>query len=255
MQIYTREFAKVFDIEFTGFVKKAAPLIERFYSQTSTSAINKSVLDLCCGTGRLANEFLKRGYCVVGIDASEHMLAYAKENNRDFLSSGRVEFILGDILEHPVGQRFGLITCTYDSINHLDDERELWKCFELAYGSLVKGGYFIFDINTRASLLNWNALSVSESSNRMIVSRGIYDGKSPKAVIRFSGFIHRNDGLYEKFEQIIYNAVFDAQVIEKFLREIGWSSVYFATVEDLSMPIDKPESVNKENELVVIACK
>ena len=39
----------------------------------------RSVLDLCCGTGLLAAELIARGYRVVGVDASEAMLACARE--------------------------------------------------------------------------------------------------------------------------------------------------------------------------------
>ena len=39
----------------------------------------RSVLDLCCGTGLLAGELIERGYRVVGVDASEAMLALARE--------------------------------------------------------------------------------------------------------------------------------------------------------------------------------
>ena len=35
------------------------------------------VLDLCCGTGLLAGELTARGYRVVGVDASDAMLALA----------------------------------------------------------------------------------------------------------------------------------------------------------------------------------
>ena len=37
-----------------------------------------SVLDLCCGTGLLASELIARGYGVVGVDASDAMLARAR---------------------------------------------------------------------------------------------------------------------------------------------------------------------------------
>jgi len=36
------------------------------------------VLDLCCGTGLLADELIARGYRVVGVDASDAMLALAR---------------------------------------------------------------------------------------------------------------------------------------------------------------------------------
>jgi predicted TPR repeat methyltransferase len=39
----------------------------------------RSVLDLCCGTGLLASELIARGYRVAGVDASDAMLARARE--------------------------------------------------------------------------------------------------------------------------------------------------------------------------------
>ena len=39
----------------------------------------RSVLDLCCGTGLLAEELIAEGYSLVGIDASDAMLALARE--------------------------------------------------------------------------------------------------------------------------------------------------------------------------------
>ena len=39
----------------------------------------RSVLDLCCGSGLLAGELIERGYRVVGVDASEAMLAVARK--------------------------------------------------------------------------------------------------------------------------------------------------------------------------------
>ncbi|MDR7586593.1 MAG: methyltransferase domain-containing protein, partial [Armatimonadota bacterium] len=38
------------------------------------------ILDLCCGTGQLAQALAQRGYQVTGIDGSEEMIRYARIN-------------------------------------------------------------------------------------------------------------------------------------------------------------------------------
>lgn len=40
-------------------------------------------LDLCCGTGTLATELARRGFEVIGVDASPEMLMQATEKNAE----------------------------------------------------------------------------------------------------------------------------------------------------------------------------
>lgn len=51
---------------------------------------NAAILDLCCGTGQLANILAERGYEVTGLDGSEEMLVFARKN------APGVEFIHND---------------------------------------------------------------------------------------------------------------------------------------------------------------
>lgn len=46
------------------------------------------ILDLCCGTGTLAAEFSRRGYEVIGVDASPDMLMQAAEKNSALPAAG-----------------------------------------------------------------------------------------------------------------------------------------------------------------------
>jgi 2-polyprenyl-3-methyl-5-hydroxy-6-metoxy-1,4-benzoquinol methylase len=41
------------------------------------------ILDLCCGTGQLAQALAERGYQVTGIDGSEEMIRHARINGPD----------------------------------------------------------------------------------------------------------------------------------------------------------------------------
>ena len=45
------------------------------------------------------------------------------------------------------------------------------------------GGVFIFDLNTRAGLLRWNNISVDDSEEAMIVTRGYYSGQGSRATV------------------------------------------------------------------------
>ncbi|GAA6750755.1 class I SAM-dependent methyltransferase [Thermus antranikianii] len=251
MQAYSKGFAKVYDIRWSGFARQVAPFILDFYEATPMGRENKTLLDLCCGTGHLAVYFLEKGYRVIGLDLSDQMLYYARERARPYIESGKAVFIQGDAGNFAIDERFGLVVSTYDSLNHLENELALRKCFQCVYA--VSDGYFIFDLNTRRGLRRWNSVQVDDSDDEMlIISRGIYDGQSDRAWMRISGFVRMPNGLYERFEETVFNTVFELEKVREALLDIGWKNVYFARIQDLKAPLDEPE---QEGRVFIVASK
>jgi len=251
MQAYSQGFARVYNARWSGFAKQVAPPILDFYASTPVGRENKLVLDLCCGTGQLAVCFLEQGYQVVGLDLSEHMLSYARENASQYIESGQARFVQGDASDFKLDERFGLVVSTFDALNHLENEQALHKCFECVCA--VCDGLFIFDLNTRCGLRRWNNISVDESSEDvLIVNRGIYDGESDKAWTKITGFIRGAGGLYERFEETVFNSVFEMDEVKNALSDAGWREAYFARIQDLAIPIAEPE---QESRAFIIASK
>lgn len=253
MQAYGERFAKVYNLRWTGFAQTVASHILKFYENTPAGQKNKAVLDLCCGTGQLALQFLKRGYKVVGIDLSLPMLQYARENAKPFIEKGQAEFFQGDASDFALDEQFGLVVSTYDSLNHLEDERALQNCFRCVFDALEAGGHFIFDLNTRLGLMRWNNITVNAGDEEaIIITRGMYDGEGDKAWMKISGFIRVGNGLYERFEETVFNTVFDMERVRQALEDTGWREIHFARVQELGNPLEKPES---ESRVFIVARK
>ena len=253
MQAYGEKFAKVYNRKWGDFAKRIAPYILNFYQTSPVSKANDIILDLCCGTGQLAVQFLEHGYKVIGIDLSIPMLGYARENAKKFIKEGRAKFLQGDASNFKLDEQFGLIVSTYDSLNHLEDEFALRRCFQCAFAVLVEGGYFIFDLNTRLGLKHWNSIAINDGDEEIIIiTRGIYDGKGDKAWTKISGFIRIDSDLYERFEETAFNTVFEMDKVKQALLDIGWEKVYFARIQDLITPLDYPEN---ENRVFIVAQK
>ena len=252
MQAYSRAFARVYNKRWTGFAHRVAPLIAEFYGSTAPGKAKRSILDLCCGTGQLALHLLEHGYHVTGLDLSEHMLQYARENASAYVESGQAQFVQADAAGFSLDQQFGLVASTFDALNHLESQVAMQACFQSVFAVLVKGGYFVFDLNTRAGLLRWNNISVDDSEEAMIVTRGIYDGQGSRAYTRVSGFIRAASGQYDRFEETVYNTVFDMAWVRDTLLQIGWRDVHFARYEALTIPITEPE---KEGRVFFVARK
>lgn len=244
MQAYGPGFARAYNLRWAGFARQVAPLILDFYAATPVGQQNKAVLDLCCGTGQLAVHFLEKGYRVVGLDLSTAMLDLARENARPYIEAGQAAFVQGDAANFTLEERFGLVVSTFDSLNHLEDEGALRRCFQCVHA--VSEGYFIFDLNTRRGLRRWNSIYVDDGDDEaFIVTRGIYDGHSDKAWTRISGFLRLANGLYERFEETAFNTVFEMEQVRAALQDVGWREVYFAQAHDLRTPLNDPEALGR----------
>ena len=242
MQAYDARFARVYNEKWTHFTLAMAPGIRAFYESTPLGQSNRDLLDVCCGTGQLALHFLEHGYQVTGIDLSAAMLDYAKENTASYVASGQARFLQADASDFTVDGQYGLVTSTFDALNHLPGQEALRGCFESVYPLLLPGGFFLFDLNTRAGLLQWNGINVRDMPDSLIIDRGIYDGEGDRAWVKITGFRQLEDGLYERFEEVAYNSAFDMAWVRDQLVEAGWQSVYFARGNDLGMPVADPEA-------------
>src|ERR1039458_810939 len=99
-----------------------------------------SLLELGCGTGAILAG-LSSLPSLTGLDRSPEMLAIA----RDKVPQARL--IEGDIATFDIGERFDVVMCVFDTLNHLPSF-SLWNdLFERTYDHLVEGGLFIFDVN------------------------------------------------------------------------------------------------------------
>jgi len=252
MQVYSRVFSYVYNKWWNEFSNLVAPRILEYYENTPISQVNKSILDLCCGTGQLAVYLLERGYSVLGIDLSEDMLHHARKNAGSHLETGQAKFIRGDAASFALNQQFGLVVSVFDSLNHLDSFGVLRSSFECIFSVLEEDGLFIFDLNTSKGLTRWNEIFVQDTNEAMIVTRGFYGGLGGKAWMKISGFVRTDEGFYERFEETLYNTVFEMEMVKKALFEVGWNDVYFAKSPDLDTPIEEPE---KERRVFFVAKK
>ncbi|HBX70930.1 MAG TPA: class I SAM-dependent methyltransferase [Chloroflexi bacterium] len=242
MQAYGRVFAKVYNLLWNDFADHVAPLIHDFYAATEPGQAHQPVLDLCCGTGRLSRYFLERDFRLVGLDLSEHMVAHARQNNLEFVVAQQAAFVQGDAANFEVAEKFGLTVSTYDALNHLPDAESLQGCFQSVFAALLEGGYFIFDLNTHVGLEHWNGITVRPGAEIYLINRGMYDENTVRAWTKITGFVRDESGLYERFEETVYNTVFAMADVRAWLRAAGFGEVYYALEKDLSAPIENPEA-------------
>lgn len=143
MQQY-QSFAKFYD-QSMGDRTKMIKLVEGFIKKYHPSA--KTVFELAVGTGSILEPLSKR-YAVSGLDISEPMLKIAK------IKVPKARLYNQNMIDFKTKDRFDVIICIFDSINHVLKFSNWEKIFENTHKHLNKNGIFIFDINSQYMLKN-----------------------------------------------------------------------------------------------------
>ena len=110
----------------------------------------KKSLDLACGTGVLCRILAEQGIRAAGMDYSPGMIEIARA------AGGDIFYEVGDMITYRPPERYDLVTCTGDAVNHIPALLDVERIFQNVYAYTVPGGYFIFD------LLNEREVSDSE---------------------------------------------------------------------------------------------
>ena len=116
---------------------------ETFYRQVARHA-GGPVLELACGTGRLTVPLALAGCDIVGLDVSPQMLAAARAKAR--AHDVDIAFVEGDMRVFDLGQRFGLVIVSCNSLAHLTTNEDLRAGFRCVRRHLAPGGLLAFDV-------------------------------------------------------------------------------------------------------------
>jgi len=106
------------------------------------------VLELGCGTGRVALPVVKAGVQLVGIDLSAPMLARAQARLTRARLAERALLVRGDIRHLPFRSRkgFGLVMAPYGILQSLTREKDLAATLASVARVLKRGGLFGLDL-------------------------------------------------------------------------------------------------------------
>ena len=103
-----------------------------------------AVLDLCCGPGRHAVEFARRGFTVTGVDRSGFLLERARE--KAYAAKVAVEWVLDDMREFQRPARFDLACNLFTSFGYFAREEDNLRVLRNVWESLRGGGTFVMDM-------------------------------------------------------------------------------------------------------------
>ena len=113
-----------------------------FWIKMASSA--KSVLELACGTGRIAIPLAVKGAQVSGIDNSPSMIEQGRRNARG--AGVEIDWIVGDMRQFDLGRDdFDLVVLAFNGLNLLLTLEDALSCLRCARKHLAPNGRLVID--------------------------------------------------------------------------------------------------------------
>ena len=219
MREYT-EFAKLYDVfmDNVDYKKWAEYLTARLWDYGIKDGL---ILELGCGTGTLTELLSRAGYDMIGVDNSEEMLAEAMEKQ---MGSGLdILYLLQDMQEFELYGTVRAVISACDSLNYILEEDELLQVFRLVNNYLDPGGLFLFDMNTiykYQQILGEGTIAENRDEGSFIWEN-FYEEKSRINTYDLTLFVPREDGLYEKYEEVHDQRAYSLETITSLLEKAG----------------------------------
>lgn len=110
------------------------------------------ILDCACGTGLAALALARRGYEVLGTDASRNMVMRARAHAAEQNLQTPFEVCAWESLPATIGKPVDLMICLGNALGHCRDEREMLRSLQGMRAVLREGGLLVIES------LNWEKL-------------------------------------------------------------------------------------------------
>jgi SAM-dependent methyltransferase len=191
------------------------------------------VLELGCGTGRIALALAEAGHPVTGLDISERMLERCKQKRARLPTEARerVHLVEGNMVRFDLGEKFRLIIIPFRPMQHLLEIGEQVSCLESARRHLrvedrrfpERSGRLILDVfQTDAERMHDEVYQ----EEGLVAEYSMPDGRRVRIMERVTAF-HRAEQRND-VEMIFY--VTDARGKEERL-VFAWTLRYFFRYE------------------------
>jgi SAM-dependent methyltransferase len=117
-----------------------------FYLEMATEAWSKreAVLEIACGTGRVAVRLAQAGTRVIGLDISPAMLAVAR---RKSAGMGNIRWVQGDMRSFELEERFGLVIIPGHSFQNILTAEDQMKTLRAIHRHLIPDGRLVLHVD------------------------------------------------------------------------------------------------------------
>ena len=209
---------------------QAFPLVEKLLLPRLRRGA--SILDVCCGTGQFTARVERSGFRMSGIDASERMIEYARQN------APGAEFSVADVRSFALDCKFDAAFSVFESLNHVPDLGGLELAFSNLHRHLRASAPFLFDLNRQeAFAVYWNDTHAIVEPDHVCALRSRFDEDTRVATCDITAFEQVEDG-WKRTDFTVRQTCHDVGQVCAALRKTGFRNVALYDSRDLGMTGD-----------------
>lgn len=179
----------------------------------------KNILDLGCGTGKHAKEFVTKGYEVYGVDLSETMISSGFKHNRYHTFNA-------NIIDFKCPVKVELATSLFHVISYQIRDSDLSNLFDRVASNLSTSGLFLFDCWYKPSVDYYGTPSKTRTyeNDLLRVSRTSHSSIVNPNVIKVTfdiSILNKATNETKQFEEIHHMRPFSVDEINDFASSSG----------------------------------
>ncbi len=182
--LYDEFYSRIYDKLFMNENKVELNEIIRVIKPTK----NSYFLDIGTGTGNASNILQSKGFKVLGLDSSKHMISIAKKKYPD------VKFKQGNVLQSILfsPNTFSNILCLYFTLYYMKNKQLF---FENCYNWLKPGGYLVVHLVNRD---NFNPIIPASDPLFIVSPQKHAQQRITKSVVKFNNFQYKSNFKLQK---------------------------------------------------------
>jgi 2-polyprenyl-3-methyl-5-hydroxy-6-metoxy-1,4-benzoquinol methylase len=216
------QFAEYYDrLGWSEFSELIFPVVLKFFRKLGKTP--STYLDIACGTGVLARMLSEKHITTTGIDISPEMISAARE--KKLIGVCQPDFLIADMTDFNLNAEFEVVSCFFDSINHLLSRSQIKKAFTCARRHLLDGGWYLFDMVTRLGLENWKDFYETKSDSHYVAQEAHFLPQKDHARVKIEAFIKDENGATIHIKEVFNEIFLPLELTYKYLAEAGFSKI------------------------------
>lgn len=183
------------------------------------------LLDLACGTGTLTELLARKGFDMIGVDASAEMLNLALEKRSR--SGLDILYLEQDMREFELYGTVAGGVCICDSMNYLLEPQEVVETLRLVNNYLDPGAPFVFDFNTdyKYRVVMGETTIAENREEGSFIWDNFYDEETRINEYDLTLFVKEEDGRFSRFEETHYQRGYTLAEMKALVEEAGLAFV------------------------------